>query len=138
MLNSLEALAGKISPGSGKSSPSSGIDNNGNKVVLGGYGLLHPQLLSAAKHPYQKPGLSNNNNNSNVVKNAALINGGGALAATVVASPAVIAASIGSSNGAGPGGDQHLLHHQSAAAHRADVMANVATMQQIEMNAKEK
>ncbi|XP_062705209.1 CUGBP Elav-like family member 2 isoform X2 [Aedes albopictus] len=139
MLNSLEALAGKISPGSGKSSPSSGIDNNGNKVLLGGYGHHHHHLLSAAKHPYQKPGLSNNNNNSNVVNNAALINGGGALAASVVATPAVIAASIGSSNGTGPGGDLHLLHHQMAASHHRvlpDVATEVATLQ-IEMNAKE-
>ncbi|XP_065078445.1 CUGBP Elav-like family member 2 isoform X2 [Ochlerotatus camptorhynchus] len=128
MLNSLEALAGKISPGSGKSSPSSGIDSNGNKVLLGGYAHHHHHLLSAAKHPYQKPGLSNNNNNSNVVNNA-IINGGGALVASVVASPVI--ASIGSSNGTGPGGDLHHPHHRVP-----DVAADVATMQ-IEMNAKE-
>uniref|UniRef100_A0A182UR83 Uncharacterized protein n=1 Tax=Anopheles merus TaxID=30066 RepID=A0A182UR83_ANOME len=72
MLNSLEALAGKISPGSGKNSPSNGtagggggsemIDSNGNNKLLAGYQLR-------TKLPYQKPGLSNNNNNCNVVNN---------------------------------------------------------------------
>uniref|UniRef100_A0A182P7E5 Uncharacterized protein n=1 Tax=Anopheles epiroticus TaxID=199890 RepID=A0A182P7E5_9DIPT len=72
MLNSLEALAGKISPGSGKNSPSAPngaatggselIDSNGNNKLLAGYHLR-------TKLPYQKPGLSNNNNNCNVVNN---------------------------------------------------------------------
>uniref|UniRef100_A0A182NEI9 Uncharacterized protein n=1 Tax=Anopheles dirus TaxID=7168 RepID=A0A182NEI9_9DIPT len=70
MLNSLEALAGKISPGSGKNSPSAPngaaggelIDSNGNNKLLSGY---HHRT----KLPYQKPGLSNNNNNCNVVNN---------------------------------------------------------------------
>uniref|UniRef100_A0A182VUV4 Uncharacterized protein n=1 Tax=Anopheles minimus TaxID=112268 RepID=A0A182VUV4_9DIPT len=70
MLNSLEALAGKISPGSGKNSPSAPngttgselIDSNGNNKLLSGYHLR-------TKLPYQKPGLSNNNNNCNVVNN---------------------------------------------------------------------
>uniref|UniRef100_A0A182QUN3 Uncharacterized protein n=1 Tax=Anopheles farauti TaxID=69004 RepID=A0A182QUN3_9DIPT len=72
MLNSLEALAGKISPGSGKNSPSAPngaasaggdlLDTNGNNKLLSGYHLR-------TKLPYQKPGLSNNNNNCNVVNN---------------------------------------------------------------------
>jgi hypothetical protein len=32
MLNTLEALASKISPGSGKCSPPQGLDNNANKI----------------------------------------------------------------------------------------------------------
>ncbi|XP_049282562.1 CUGBP Elav-like family member 2 isoform X2 [Anopheles funestus] len=83
MLNSLEALAGKISPGSGKNSPSTPngtttgelIDSNGNNKLLSGYHLR-------TKLPYQKPGLSNNNNNCNVVNNtpaaAGIVPGGGA------------------------------------------------------------
>ncbi|XP_058814548.1 CUGBP Elav-like family member 2 isoform X2 [Topomyia yanbarensis] len=118
MLNSLEALAGKISPGSGKSSPASGIDNNGNKVLLGGYAHHHHHLLHSAKHPYQKPGLSNNNNNSNVVNNPA----NGALVAATAAGGIQL---IGSSNGpAGP-----IDHHRVADI--PDVVAK------IEMNAKE-
>ncbi|XP_050077172.1 CUGBP Elav-like family member 2 isoform X3 [Anopheles maculipalpis] len=83
MLNSLEALAGKISPGSGKNSPSAPnganaggelIDSNGNNKLLSGYHLR-------TKLPYQKPGLSNNNNNCNVVNNtpaaAGIVPGGG-------------------------------------------------------------
>ncbi|XP_058453446.1 CUGBP Elav-like family member 2 isoform X2 [Malaya genurostris] len=130
MLNSLEALAGKISPGSGKSSPSSGIDSNGNKVLLGGYAHHHHHLLHSAKHPYQKPGLSNNNNNSNVVNNPA----NGALVAATAAAAVVgtlVGAGgiplIGSSNG--PTGPTDHHHHRVA-----DV-PDVAT--QIEMNAKE-
>ncbi|XP_055549246.1 CUGBP Elav-like family member 2 isoform X2 [Wyeomyia smithii] len=93
MLNSLEALAGKISPGSGKNSPSSGLDSNGNKVLLGGYVHHHHQLLQSAKHPYQKPGLSNNNNNSNVVNNPA----NGALVA--VTAPAAVGTLVGGGTG---------------------------------------
>ncbi|XP_049533693.1 CUGBP Elav-like family member 2 isoform X2 [Anopheles darlingi] len=78
MLNSLEAIAGKISPGSGHNSPTtlsgggqqhggtgSGelIDSNGNSSkLLSGYQLR-------TKLPYQKPGLSNNNNTGNMVNN---------------------------------------------------------------------
>ncbi|XP_055637686.1 CUGBP Elav-like family member 2 isoform X2 [Toxorhynchites rutilus septentrionalis] len=125
MLNSLEALAGKISPGSGKSSPSSAIDSNGNKVLLGAY--AHHHHLHAAKHPYQKPGLSNNNNNSNVVNNpangalmavGALGGGGGAIQPVI---------GIGSSNGTDPS-DRHRM----ALAEIPD-----EPMMMIEMNAKE-
>ena len=45
MLSSLEALAGKISPGSGKNSPNQGVDNNANKI----------NHLNHNVHPYQKP-----------------------------------------------------------------------------------
>uniref|UniRef100_A0A182MG24 Uncharacterized protein n=1 Tax=Anopheles culicifacies TaxID=139723 RepID=A0A182MG24_9DIPT len=84
MLNSLEAIAGKISPGSGKNSPSTPngtttselIDSNGNNKLLSGYHLR-------TKLPYQKPGLSNNNNNCNVVNNtpaaAGIVPGGGGI-----------------------------------------------------------
>uniref|UniRef100_A0A182F585 Uncharacterized protein n=1 Tax=Anopheles albimanus TaxID=7167 RepID=A0A182F585_ANOAL len=82
MLNSLEAIAGKISPGSGHNSPTTLgggggvgggqqhgtgsaelIDSNGNSSkLLSGYQLR-------TKLPYQKPGLSNNNNTGNMVNN---------------------------------------------------------------------
>lgn len=47
MLSALEALAGKISPGSGKNSPNiAGIDNNANQLKHLNHNILH--------HPYQK------------------------------------------------------------------------------------
>ncbi|KFB39934.1 hypothetical protein ZHAS_00007315 [Anopheles sinensis] len=90
MLNSLEALAGKISPGSGKNSPSGPngaggllaaggelIDSNGNNKLLSGY---HHRT----KLPYQKPGLSNNNNNCNVVNNTPAAAGAGSILAGAI------------------------------------------------------
>ena len=50
MLHTLDSLAGKISPGSGKNSPQ-GIDNNGNKLNHFNYNT----------HPYQKPPTVSNN-----------------------------------------------------------------------------
>lgn len=52
MLNSLEALAGKISPGSGKNSPShqqqqQQFDSNANKITAAGH-------LAHLVHPYHK------------------------------------------------------------------------------------
>lgn len=48
MLNSLEALAGKISPGSGKNSPQqAGLDTNGFKACKS---CIHNNV-----HPYMKP-----------------------------------------------------------------------------------
>lgn len=48
MLNTLEALAGKISPGSGKNSPQQpGLDNNGYKACKS---CNHNNI-----HPYMKP-----------------------------------------------------------------------------------
>ncbi|XP_061515144.1 CUGBP Elav-like family member 2 isoform X2 [Anopheles gambiae] len=115
MLNSLEALAGKISPGSGKNSPSNGtagggggsemIDSNGNNKLLAGYQLR-------TKLPYQKPGLSNNNNNCNVVNNtpaaAGIVPGGGGLPVGLLSPQAVAllgVSSIATSNTNGNGGN---------------------------------
>ncbi|XP_041779118.1 CUGBP Elav-like family member 1-A isoform X3 [Anopheles merus] len=115
MLNSLEALAGKISPGSGKNSPSNGtagggggsemIDSNGNNKLLAGYQLR-------TKLPYQKPGLSNNNNNCNVVNNtpaaAGIVPGGGGLPVGLLCPQAVAllgVSSIATSNTNGNGGN---------------------------------
>ncbi|XP_050100990.1 CUGBP Elav-like family member 2 isoform X2 [Anopheles aquasalis] len=110
MLNSLEAIAGKISPGSGHNSPTTLggggggqqhgtgsaelIDSNGNSSkLLSGYQLR-------TKLPYQKPGLSNNNNTGNMVNNtpAAATAGIGAPAVPVALLSPQAVAMLGVSN----------------------------------------
>ncbi|XP_055595925.1 uncharacterized protein LOC129746340 [Uranotaenia lowii] len=152
MLNSLEVLAGKISPGSGKNSPPTvGLDGNGNKVLLGGGGYAaqhnhHHSLLHAAKHPYQKPpGHSNNNITSNVVNNP-MVNAGALVAVAAVGGQLAVTpggagqAIVGSSNGgtmpvaAMPG--EVALH---PCGRMADVPDGGVAAMQIELNAaKEK
>uniref|UniRef100_A0A182YMF4 Uncharacterized protein n=1 Tax=Anopheles stephensi TaxID=30069 RepID=A0A182YMF4_ANOST len=125
MLNSLETLAGKISPGSGKNSPSAPngattgggelIDSNGNNKLLSGYHLR-------TKLPYQKPGLSNNNNNCNVVNNtpaaAGIVPGGGVPLPVGLLSPQAVAmlgvSSIATSNTNGNNGSSSNLSPTAA------------------------
>lgn len=56
MLSSLDALAGKISPGSGKNSPKQHLDNNANKIGISNHNVN--------VHPYQKPSIQNHDQTS--------------------------------------------------------------------------
>lgn len=69
MLNSLEALAGKISPGSGKNSPQQGLDNNANKINHVNHNTIHPYQKPAVLLQNQNQQNINNNNINNNVHN---------------------------------------------------------------------
>ncbi|XP_053675891.1 CUGBP Elav-like family member 2 [Anopheles nili] len=130
MLNSLEALAGKISPGSGKNSPSAPngatgelLDSNGNNKLLSGY---HHRT----KLPYQKPGLSNNNNNCNVVNNtpaaAGIVPAPGGVALPVgLLSPQAMAM-LGVGTNGGSGGNTSSLSGHGVSTAAAAVVAAIA------------
>uniref|UniRef100_A0A1L8DGC4 Protein alan shepard n=1 Tax=Nyssomyia neivai TaxID=330878 RepID=A0A1L8DGC4_9DIPT len=69
MLSSLDALAGKISPGSEKNSPSQQVDNNANKILPNIHPYSKQEQQHAREHVAINNGGSSNNNNSSIANN---------------------------------------------------------------------
>ncbi|XP_059618355.1 CUGBP Elav-like family member 1 isoform X1 [Phlebotomus argentipes] len=69
MLSSLDALAGKISPGSGKNSPNQQVDNNANKIISNIHPYSKQEQAHARDHGSMNNGGNSNNNNISIANN---------------------------------------------------------------------